>query len=132
MNENIKEFDYFATRLLNPDKGVDALIVENINPTTASLETRDTYKNTKRVQEMFTDDHGNFDNVAYNKFYDQVLIEYSYLSAVNTENYILDNYEKAASNFSTPFGKIKTPQFSTEFVENTDKLSFGFDGFNEW
>ena len=132
MNTFTKPHDWFATRLLNPTKGIETLIVGNITPETAMLETRDKYKNTNKVKEIFTDDNGNFLEEEFNKFYDQIALEYAYLSSINTENFILDSYEKSESNLSTPFGKVKQHKMTTEYVKNPNKLAYGLTEFNEW
>lgn len=127
----IKQYDWFATRFMNPEKGVDALIVENITPENSKMETRDVYRKKAKVQEMFTDENGNFMEGKFNDYYDQLAFEYAYFSAINTENYILDSYEKSEVDFSTNFGKVKEHKLSTEFIKNPDKISFGLTGFNE-
>lgn len=132
MNTLTKPHDWFATRLLNPTKGIETLIVGNITPETATLDTRDKYKNTNKVKELFTDEYGNFREEQFNQFYDQIAFEYAYLSSINTENFILDSYEKSESNLSTPFGKVKQHTMTTEYVKNPRKLTYGLAGFNEW
>jgi hypothetical protein len=129
--ENTQQPDWFATRMLNNDKGIDFFIAEGITPATSKLETPDFYRNKRKVQETFTKDDGSFDEQAFNNFYQSMAIEYSYLNAINTENYIYDTYEKSEVDFTTNFGKVKKHEFNPEFVVNTNKLSKGITSFNE-
>ena len=107
MENNTKTNDWFATRLLNSDKDPVALIGEGITPLNSTLETPDFYKEKAKVQQMFVNDEGKFDESKFNEVYNSIAHEFEYLSAINTENLILDAYEKSESNFTTNFGKVK-------------------------
>lgn len=132
MEQNTQLTDWFAARMLNEDKGLDFFIAEGITPATSKLESPDFYRNKRKVQEKFVKEDGSFDEQAFNNFYQSMAIEYSYLNAINTENYIYDTYEKSEVDFTTDFGKVLKPEFSPEFVTNPDKLSKGIANFNEW
>ena len=82
--------DWFATRLLNPDKGIDFILSEGINSQNSELKDRDFYKNKAKVQELFKKEDGNLDEDAFNTFYDNISKEYSYLNALDTENFVLN------------------------------------------
>lgn len=131
--ENLnKTNDWFAARLLNDDKDPAALLVEGINPTNASLQVADFYKNKPKVQEAFKKEDGSFDNDLFNKFYEQVSKEYEYLSAVDSENFIYDAYEKSNSDFITEFGRIKDKKTQATLIANPLDQSRGLTSFNEW
>lgn len=131
--ENLnKTNDWFAARLLNDDKDPAALLVEGINPTNASLQVADFYKNKPKVQEAFKKEDGSFDNDLFNKFYEQVSKEYEYLSAVDSENFIYDAYEKSNSDFITEFGRIKDKKTQAALIANPLDQSRGLTSFNEW
>ena len=132
MEQNTQLTDWFAARMLNEDKGLDFFIAEGITPATSKLESPDFYRNKRKVQEKFVKEDGSFDEQAFNNFYQSMAIEYSYLNAINTENYIYDTYEKSEVDFTTDFGKVLKPEFNPEFVINPDKLSKGIANFNEW
>ena len=132
MEQNTQLTDWFAARMLNEDKGLDFFIAEGITPATSKLESPDFYKNKRKVQEKFVKEDGSFDEQAFNNFYQSMAVEYSYLNAINTENYIYDTYEKSEVDFTTDFGKVIKPEFNPEFVTNPDKLSKGIVNFNEW
>ncbi len=130
--EKIKVHDWFASRFLNPDKDPMALISEGITPDTSEIKDRDFYKSKEKVKETFKTDSGGFDEEKYNKVYDQFIAEYNYLSAVDSENFILNAYEKSSSNFSTDFGKIIDQSISVDKVANPLDLSKGVSAVNEW
>lgn len=130
--EKIKVHDWFASRFLNPDKDPMALISEGITPDTAEIKDRDFYKSKEKVKEAFKTDSGGFDEDKYNKVYDQFIAEYNYLSSVDSENFILNAYEKSSSNFSTDFGKIVDQEISVDKVANPLDLNKGITAINEW
>lgn len=129
--ENPKMNDWFATRLLNNDKSIDFLLSEGINTANSELQDRDFYKNKNKVQAAFKREDGKFDEDAFNAFYDNISKEYTYLSAIDTENFILNAYEKAGSNFSTNFGTVIKPEISISKVANPLKQSKGITELNE-
>ena len=129
--ENPKMNDWFATRLLNNDKSIDFLLSEGINTANSELQDRDFYKNKNKVQAAFKREDGKFDEDAFNAFYDNISKEYTYLSAIDTENFILNAYEKAGSNFSTDFGTVIKPEISISKVANPLKQSKGITELNE-
>lgn len=124
--------DWGATRLLNPDKQIDFLLTEGIDTTNSKLESRDFYKNKNKVQEAFKKDNGEFDEELYNKWYDQIATEYEYLSAIDTENFILDQYEKSESDFTTKHGKRKNHEIAAEIIANPLDQSMGARAWNIW
>lgn len=66
MEQQIQQHDWGATRLLNPDKQIDFLLNEGINPTNATLQSREYYKNTRKVQETFSKEDGTLDEKQFN------------------------------------------------------------------
>ena len=70
MAENVKEFDWLASLVKNPDLGIDDFKKIGINPDNAELKSKSDYENLPQVKEAFKDDNGNFDKDAFNKFYD--------------------------------------------------------------
>lgn len=127
-----KTNDWFAARLLNSDKPVEFLIEEGIDATNSSIQDKEFYKNKQKVQEAFTKSDGSFDNDLFDKFYENVSLEFKYLNSLDTENYILDSYEKSESNFSTNFGSVIDPKIDVERVSNPLDQSFGLVAPNKW
>lgn len=132
MENNAKTNDWFASRLLNNDKDPAFLLTEGITPLTSKMETPEFYKNKTKVKERFTKDNGDFDEDTFNKFYTAISKEFEYLSAIDSENFVLDSYEKSSSNFTTNFGKIKDQHIIASITPNPLKQSRGLTVWNKW
>lgn len=132
MENNAKTNDWFASRLLNDDKDPAFLLTEGITPLNSKMETPEFYKNKTKVKERFTKDNGDFDEDTFNKFYTAISKEFEYLSAIDSENFVLDNYEKSSSNFTTNFGKVKDQHIIASITPNPLKQSRGLTVWNKW
>lgn len=132
MENNAKINDWFASRLLNDDKDPAFLLTEGITPLNSKMETPEFYKNKTKVKERFTKDNGDFDEDTFNKFYTAISKEFEYLSAIDSENFVLDSYEKSSSNFTTNFGKVKDQHIIASITPNPLKQSRGLTVWNKW
>lgn len=132
MENNAKTNDWFASRLLNDDKDPAFLLTEGITPLNSKMETPEFYKNKTKVKERFTKDNGDFDEDTFNKFYTAISKEFEYLSAIDSENFVLDSYEKSSSNFTTNFGKVKDQHIIASVTPNPLKQSRGLTVWNKW
>jgi hypothetical protein len=132
MENNAKTNDWFASRLLNDDKDPAFLLTEGITPLNSKMETPEFYKNKTKVKERFTKDNGDFDEDTFNKFYTAISKEFEYLSAIDSENFVLDSYEKSSSNFTTNFGKVKDQHIIASITPNPLKQSRGLTVWNKW
>lgn len=133
MSNTTKEFDLFATRLLNPDKGLSYFIVEEgLSSQNTQLEDKDFYINLPKVKEMFSDEEGKFDSVKFDKFYEQISLEHSYLNQIDSATFIFDTYEKSEADFSTPFGKVKKHEMEVERVTNPLEQTYNIVGMDDW
>lgn len=132
MDENNKVYDLFAARMLNPDKGIGALIDNGVTIENTTLKSIDEYRDKAKVQEFFKKEDGSFDETNFKKFYDNIEKEYQYMNAIGTENFILNSYEKAPGVFSIQEGQFVDLQPKLEKVDNPLDLSKGLVGFNEW
>ena len=124
--------DWFAARLLNSDKPIDFLVTEGIDASNSTMQDKDFYKSKAKVQEAFKKDDGTFDQDKFDKFYNDCSNELGYLSSINTENYILNAYEKSESNFSTNFGHYVDRNIEAERIANPLDQSFGIVAPNTW
>jgi hypothetical protein len=131
MSNTTTKNDWIAIRLLNDNATPDQMIVSGITPENSIIQSPEFYKNKTKVKEKFTKEDGSFDENAFNKFYLESLTYYQYLNGINTENYILDTYEKSASNFTTDFGVFKQEKMATEFNPNSYHQSLGVVGVNK-
>lgn len=130
--ENTVKHDWFATRLMNGDKDLTNLIADDIIPANSTLESPEFYKEKNKVKEIFTDDNGNFDDEKFNNFYNQMKLEYDYLKAIDTENYIYDMYQKSNADFTTDFGKAKDREMTVSQIANPQEQKYGIGQWNTW
>lgn len=130
--ENTVQHDWFATRLMNGDKDLTNLIADDIVPANSTLESPEFYKEKNKVKEIFTDDNGNFDDEKFNNFYNQMKLEYDYLKAIDTENYIYDMYQKSNADFTTDFGKAKDREMTVSQIANPQEQKYGIGQWNTW
>jgi hypothetical protein len=125
-----KENDWFATRILNGDKDISSILESGVNPTNADLKPASYYRDKAKVKAMFTDNDGKFHEDAFMQTYNNIAEEYRYLSAVDTENYILNQYNKAESDFTTDDGKIKEEKIDTYLQKNPLHQKSGISGWD--
>ena len=131
--DTAKEFDLFATRILNPDKGLSYFIAEEgLSFQNTQLQDKDFYKSTKKVQEIFSDENGNFKDAEFDAFYNQISLEFSYLSQIDSASFIFDTYEKSEADFITPFGRRKEKTMEVSKVTNPLEQTYNLAGFDEW
>ena len=77
MEDNKKEFDWFAARVKNPDLMISDFKKLGITPDTAEFKSREDYENLPQVKEFFKTEDGKFDRESFNKFYDNALLTYN-------------------------------------------------------
>ena len=133
MAENVKEFDWLASLVKNPDLGIDDFKKIGINPDNAELKSKSDYENLPQVKEAFKDNNGNFDKEAFNKFYDNALWLYNNYATAEYTPKALELYGYLDSQWDRPEGspiKSTAPRFSS--AETAPAESFGIDYINKY
>lgn len=74
--ENKKEFDFLLIDLNNPDATNLDYSHNGFDGSNTQLLDRETYKKSDKIQSMFQNETGKFDEIAFNKAYDRALIKY--------------------------------------------------------
>lgn len=64
-----KQYDWFATRIFQPELSLDELFDQGITPENTGFKTRDDYKNMASVRDQFRTEDGGFDEDAFNNAY---------------------------------------------------------------
>lgn len=64
-----KKYDLFTNMAYNQNFSYDDLISAGLNSNNTELKDKDTYRNSEKVQEMFKNDSGQFDEQKFNNFY---------------------------------------------------------------
>ena len=73
----MKQHDFLATLVKNPDLTVDDLRESGITPENSSFLSKNEYKNNPNVIEAFKDESGKFDENKFNTYYDNARILYA-------------------------------------------------------
>lgn len=84
MNNITKPNDMFVAVLQKPDINVFDLSKSEILPDNTQLLSLDTYKNSEKVQNLFKDESGNFDELAFKNVYNKAASLYQELDSDNT------------------------------------------------
>jgi hypothetical protein len=80
MEDTKKPNDMFAAVMQAPDVNVYDLAKSQITPENTQLLNKDFYKNSDVVQEMFKDEKGNFNTLAFDNAYSKAALTFSELS----------------------------------------------------
>lgn len=64
-----KQYDWFATRIFQPELSLDELFDQGITPENTGFKTRDDYRNMASVRDQFRTEDGGFDEDAFNNAY---------------------------------------------------------------
>ena len=74
--------DWLATLFLNPDKGSESFSASGVNAENTIMYDKDYYESVPQIKQKFSDAEGNFDQKAFDQYYD---------SAVRTFNKFVNN-----------------------------------------
>lgn len=102
-----KKNDWLATLFFSPDKTPQDLANLGITTDNSSLQEKDYYKNIPQIQEAFKNESGNFDNVKFDKYYQEVLRLYNDTDNAKLESTITDFYSYDPYDYFAPVGGKK-------------------------
>ena len=126
MVNNNKTNDWFTTLLFNPDKNYDNFKQAGLDGNNTGLQDRGFYRNTNKVQDTFKDDKGNFNEVAFNQFYDSAQRTYNKFVQNDLETNFLKDYKASSMDIHAPKGVEKTKDlFFVQEVKNPMSSSAG-------
>ena len=128
--DKIKQNDWVVINIANPNDNGDLspinLIDNGINSENTSIRSKEYYKGTAKIQELFKNGVGELDEAKFNEFYDGMLSSYNQFSNIDSSEYLMENYE---SNFYDPFkeedSKIKEWNIETVKLNNPFEQSYG-------
>lgn len=122
----IKNNDWFATLLFNPDKDINNLKVAGITPENTGLKDREAYINIPEVKEVFKTQDGQFDSKAFNQYYDSALKIYNKFVADDVNEHLFADYVYSPLNlWRDNDEKVSTPEFKVVKVANPTLKSIG-------
>lgn len=88
----MKQHDFLATLVKNPDLTIDDLRENDITPDNSSFLSKDEYKNNPNVIEAFKDESGKFDEKKFNTYYDNARVLYANYASDELVNNINTNF----------------------------------------
>lgn len=115
-----KQNDFLAAQLNAPDNFTLLDFYANgLTPDNTGLRDKDYYKNIQQVKDTFTDSNGNFNETAFDQFYDSTRRAYNEWATTDFSETIVRNIARAPENFF----KIDNPNIrdtSTKLFQAND------------
>jgi hypothetical protein len=111
--ENNKPNDWFLAIAENPTYDFEDFEAAGITIENTQFKSKDFYKNSDYIKEMYTDESGKFNEVAFNNHYDAIAKAYNVYATGEYEKGVLDDLEWDPYDSLRPNdAKIKAPEFS--------------------
>lgn len=130
-NNVVKGNDWVATMLSNPDQSINSLIDSGLNSQNTVMASKDDYRGTKKIQELFTDKNGKFNEKDFEKFYDQANDSYNQLSIESFNNEATVQRSFYENQMGAPKDVQKRSLIGRfEKVQNPMKNIIGMQGIN--
>ena len=109
-----KKYDLFTNMAYNQNFSYDDLISAGLNSNNTELKDKDTYKNSEKVQEMFKNDSGQFDEQKFNNFYNIASSFYNQMATSDYETSVAKSAVYHRDNIFAPANQRKMgPYFQT-------------------
>lgn len=126
MKDNTKPNDWFVAMQDNPTFSLKNFKDVGLSPDNTGLQDKNTYKNSKYVQEKFTNTEGKFDEAAFNRFYTSAAESYQSFANNQYEDDLLSDVEFDPYNAIRPNdSKTKAIDFTIQRVANPNRLKTG-------
>lgn len=109
-----KKYDLFTNMVQNQNFSYDDLIAAGLNSNNTELKDINTYKNSEKVQEIFKNDSGQFDEQKFNNFYNLAASFYNQMSSADYNSSVVKSAVYHRDNIFAPAEqRQKGPQFQT-------------------
>lgn len=128
MKENDK-LDWFAGYMLNPELDYIDFQVMGHDASNTFIQTADKYKSNEKVQEIFKDDKGAFDEKKFDNYYKTALATYNEFVTGNKSKQNLRAY--SGTYFNSDAKVKKAPTMSISQITNPMDESYGIIGFDK-
>ena len=126
MNDIKKPNDWFVAQLENPSFTMDNFRDVGLTADNTGLLDKNTYRNSKFVQEMFKDENGKFNEVAFNQKYDSAAFTYQKFANDQFEDTIMEDVDWDPYSQLKPNDVEDRPiNFNVRRVLNPDRLKTG-------
>ena len=97
-----KQYDWFATRIFQPELSLDELFDQGITPENTGFKTREDYKNNMSVRDQFRTEDGGFDEDSFNRAYDSSREMYNLYVNREYSKKLLEEYAHDPYEWYTP------------------------------
>lgn len=97
-----KQYDWFATRIFQPELSLDELFDQGITPENTGFKTREDYKNMTSVRDQFRNAEGGFDEDSFNRAYDSSREMYNLYVNREYSKKLLEEYAHDPYEWYTP------------------------------
>lgn len=126
MKDNTKPNDWFVAMQDNPTFSLKNFKDVGLSPDNTGFQDKNTYKNSKYVQEKFTGTEGKFDESAFNRFYTSAAESYQSFANNQYEDDLLSDVEFDPYNaIRSSDSKTKDIDFTIQRVANPNRLKTG-------
>lgn len=120
----MKEYDIFMDMAFNQDATLDNLVVAGLNANNTMLQDKSVYAKDEQVKQIFSDDQGNFDQKAFDTFYNNAKASYNNLSNTDYDESVKKQATYHRDNMFVPQEqRRKGPEFREVIVSNPYKIS---------
>lgn len=126
----MKEKDWLVANLNNPDFSYSQFKEAGLTMDNTQLLSKQEYKNSKYIQDKFTDENGKFNEVAFDKVYDTVSKTYNTFVTDSYDEKLLDTYKYSKDDPNAKPGQTKGFDFELETILNPDRLQTGISRTN--
>lgn len=114
-----RENDMFMSMLANPNASFNNIVVVGLTADNTSLQDKNTYINNKYVQEKFKNSDGDFDKLAFDKFYDTAKLFYNNLANANYSESVKRQARYHRDSILAPKGqRLSGPMFEEVSIPN--------------
>lgn len=131
-----KKNDFIATVLFQPDATLEDLYANNITPDNTKIESADYYKKIPQVVEAFTKDSGEFDEQAFNTYYNNNLLAYNAFSNSDFEKLVFDQFEYDKDDWTAVGKNVKDTGLEvipmTKHFNSIGVKGFGINTESNW
>ena len=126
MNDIKKPNDWFVAQLENPSFDISNFKDVGLSADNTGLLDKNTYKNSKYIQDMFKGEDGKFNEVAFNQKYDSAALTYQKFANDEFEDTIMEDVDwDPYSQLKPTDAKDRELDFTVRRVFNPDRLKTG-------
>ena len=117
------KLDWFAAVTLNPDKDYANFSIAGYDDRNTIMKSPEEYKKNNFVQDLFTDESGNFNDQVFNQKYNEALKTYNTFISGDIQDKYFREYTGTIYNPNAK--KVVNPSLKVTMVDNPFDTSYG-------